>query len=187
MEKSKKICVIYHIGVISVYVLKIIFYITILLSDEWAEGKGSNFGVLKYCAHNETSCQKVTDILQTIEARLNTTLAFICISIILTSAWLIISLVLFWSSRLLKKQLAGYTKIFHFGTGLFLVVIDTVTVSVFATGVQELLEAYSLGWTFYCAIALPGLTICFFIPYWISTNESCKDFFCSRKTQYQSN
>lgn len=54
-----------------------------------------------------------------------------------------------------------------------LVVIDTVTVSVFATGVQELLEAYSLGWTFYCAIALPGLTICFFIPYWISTNESC--------------
>ena len=67
MEKSKKICVIYHIGVIGVYVLKIIFYITILLSDEWAEGNGSNFGVLKYCAHNETSCQKVTDILQTIE------------------------------------------------------------------------------------------------------------------------
>ena len=55
-----------------------------------------------------------------VPARLNTTLAFICISIILTSAWLIISLVLFWSSRLLKKQLAGYTKIFHFGTGLFL-------------------------------------------------------------------
>ena len=52
-------------------------------------------------------------------------------------------------------------------------VIDTVTLIVFATGVQVLLEPYSLGWTFYCAIALPGLTICFFIPYWISTNESC--------------
>ena len=64
MEISKKK---YVISVTVVYGLKIFFYITILASDNWAEGNGSNFGVLSYCAHNKTSCQKVTDVLQTIE------------------------------------------------------------------------------------------------------------------------
>ena len=55
----------------------------------------------------------------------------------------------------------------------FIVIIDAVTQIVFATGVQELLEAYSLGWTFYCVIVLLVLTIVSLLPFWISTDEPC--------------
>ena len=58
--------VIYVVTIPVLYVLKLFIFVTILLSNHWAEGNGSNFGVLKYCAHNETSCEKVTDKLQTI-------------------------------------------------------------------------------------------------------------------------
>ena len=55
----------------------------------------------------------------------------------------------------------------------FIVIIDAITQIVFATGVQELLEAYSLGWTFYCVIVLLVLTIVSLLPFWISTDEPC--------------
>nr|XP_022289885.1 uncharacterized protein LOC111101620 isoform X2 [Crassostrea virginica] len=169
--------VIYVVATPVLYVLKLFIFVTILLSNHWAEGNGSNFGVLKYCAHNETSCEKVTDKLQTITDQLNTSLAFICISIILTSIWLITSLVSFCILRYTERQIGGYTKKYHFINALLLVIIDAVTQIVFATGVQELLEAYSLGWTFYCVIVLLVLTIVSLLPFWISTDEPCKEFF----------
>ncbi|XP_078316672.1 uncharacterized protein LOC144620312 isoform X2 [Crassostrea virginica] len=164
MGKRDVICVI-----VVLYGLKLFIFVTILLSNDWAEGNGSNFGVLKYCAHNETSCQKVTDILQTIKAQLNTSLAFICISIILTSIWLIISLVLF--RKRLRREMKGH-KIFHFCTAMLLVLIDAATMIAFAAGIEKLKDVYSLGWTFHCVVALPALTLCFLFLVLMSTIES---------------
>ncbi|XP_078337132.1 uncharacterized protein LOC111100031 isoform X2 [Crassostrea virginica] len=161
--------VLYLLAVIVVCILKIFFYVTILLSNNWAEGNGSNFGVLKYCAHNETSCQQVTDKLQVIKVQLNTTLAFICISIILSSAWLIISLV--FCRKRLRKEMKGH-KIIHICTAMLLVLIEAATMIAFAAGIDNLNDVYSLGWTFYCAVPLPVLTLCFWFLFRKSTIES---------------
>ena len=59
--------IVYFSSLVVVLIVKVFLYATILKTDNWAEGNGSNFGVLNYCAHNETSCEKVTDKLHTIK------------------------------------------------------------------------------------------------------------------------
>nr|XP_022289886.1 uncharacterized protein LOC111101620 isoform X3 [Crassostrea virginica] len=66
--------------------------------------------------------------------QLNTSLAFICISIILTSIWLITSLVSFCILRYTERQIGGYTKKYHFINALLLVHCLDLNINIMSGG-----------------------------------------------------
>lgn len=66
MRKKYEVC----ICLVVVYVIKIPFFLTVLLTHYWVDEDGYNFGLFKYCVDNTGTCQDVSSKLQTIEGML---------------------------------------------------------------------------------------------------------------------
>lgn len=151
------------ICLVVVYVIKIPFFLTVLLTHYWVDEDGYNFGLFKYCVDNTGTCQDVSSKLQTIEDHILVTrgtlisaciIDYICLMFCMTfcdhdlGKWL-------WKSKFHIKM--------NVTAAFLLFLLEAFAVVTFAVGAAQLSLVPQLGWSFYLAVFTTVFTLLFLL------------------------